>query len=87
VVLGAGLLPGCEPPFAFKGYESLRSTEESVNPGEAEQRLLRNVQRFRGGLVFKAHRLLYHSTLGLRVINKEDPGEAEADLRERAEKV
>jgi len=22
----------------------------------------------RGGLVFKAHRLLYHSTLGLRVI-------------------
>ena len=28
----------------------------------------RNVKRFRGGLVFKAHRLLYHSTLGLRVI-------------------
>jgi len=26
--------------------------------------------RFRGGLVFKAHKLLYHSTLGLRVINK-----------------
>ena len=30
----------------------------------------RNVKRFRGGLVFKAHRLLYHSTLGLRVIKK-----------------
>jgi len=30
----------------------------------------RNVKRFRGGLVFKAHRLLYLSTLGLRVINK-----------------
>jgi len=30
--------------------------------------LRRNVKRFRGGLVFKAHRLLYHSTLGLRVI-------------------
>ena len=30
----------------------------------------RNVQRFRGGLVFKAHRLLYHSTLGLRVVKK-----------------
>ena len=29
-----------------------------------------NVQRFRGGLVFKAHRLLYHSTLGLRVTKK-----------------
>jgi len=26
--------------------------------------------RFRGGLVFKAHRRLYHSTLGLRVIKK-----------------
>ena len=32
--------------------------------------LHRNVQRFRGGLVCKAHRLLYHSTLGLRVITK-----------------
>ena len=32
---------------------------------------------FRGGLVFEAHRLLYHSTLGLRVIKKkkrEQPG-------------
>ena len=28
------------------------------------------VKRFRGGLLFKAHRLLYHSTLGLRVIKK-----------------
>ena len=28
------------------------------------------MQRFRGGLVFKAHRLAHHSTLGLRVINK-----------------
>jgi len=34
-----------------------------------EQPLGRNVKRFRGGLVFKAHRLLYHSTLGSRVIN------------------
>jgi len=25
---------------------------------------------FRGGLVFKAHRLVYHSTLGSRVIKK-----------------
>ena len=31
---------------------------------------LQQVKRFRGGLVFKAHRLLYHSTLGLRVIKK-----------------
>ena len=35
-----------------------------------EQLLCRYVQRFRGGLVFKAHVLLYHSTLGLRVIKK-----------------
>jgi len=28
------------------------------------------VTSFRGGLVFKAHRLLYHSTLGLRVMKK-----------------
>ena len=32
--------------------------------------LYRNVKRFRGGLVFKAHRLVYHTTLGLRVIKK-----------------
>ena len=31
-----------------------------------EQLLHRNVQRFRGGLVLKAHRLLFHSTLGLK---------------------
>ena len=30
----------------------------------------RNVNWFRGGLVFKTHRLVYHSTLGLRVIKK-----------------
>ena len=34
------------------------------------QLLRRNVKRFRGGLVFKAHRIVYHSTLGLRVIKK-----------------
>ena len=30
----------------------------------------RDVKRFRGGLVFKAQRLWYHSTLGLTVIKK-----------------
>jgi len=35
-----------------------------------EQLLRRTVKRFRGGLVFKAHRRLYYSTLGLRVIKK-----------------
>ena len=28
------------------------------------------MNRFRGGLVFKAHRLVYHPTLGSRVIKK-----------------
>ena len=40
---------------------------------EQEEELLRtNVKRFRGGLVFKAHRLVYHSTLGWRVIKKKE---------------
>ena len=34
----------------------------------------RNEQRFRGGLVFKAHRLLFHSTLGWSVIQKKREG-------------
>ena len=34
--------------------------------------LYRNVQRFRGGLVFKACRFVYHSTLSLRVIKKKN---------------
>jgi len=37
---------------------------------ESPPLLHRNVKRFRGGLAFKAHRLLYQSTLGLRVIKK-----------------
>ena len=36
-----------------------------MNEDEAEY-----VKRFRGGLVFKAHRPLYHSTLSSRVIKK-----------------
>jgi hypothetical protein len=44
-----------------------------VGPGYilAEEQLLhRNLQRFRGGLAFKAHRLSYYSTLGLRVMKR-----------------
>jgi hypothetical protein len=32
----------------------------------------RNMQRFQGGLAFKASRLFYHSTLGLRVIKRKE---------------
>ena len=35
-----------------------------------EQILLQNVKPFREGLVCKAHRLLYHSSLGLRIIKE-----------------
>ena len=41
-----------------------------VPPTDSEQLLRRIVKQFRGGLVFVAHRLVYHSTLGLRVIKK-----------------
>ena len=41
-----------------------------VVPRTVGEQLHRNVQRFRGGLVSKAHRLLYHLTLGLRAIKK-----------------
>ena len=47
--------------------------EEQLGLGfrvEGLQLLYINVQRFRGGLVCKAHGLVYHSTLGLRVIKK-----------------
>ena len=33
------------------------------------QLLIRNMKRFRGGLVFKARRLVHHSTLGSTVMN------------------
>ena len=40
-----------------------------VKVGVDEWGALRNVKRFRGGLAFKAHRLLCRSTLGSRVMN------------------
>ena len=42
------------------------------------QLLRRNVRRFQGGLVFKADRLLYHSTLGSRVTKKKGEEQEEA---------
>ena len=44
--------------------------EERHLPAIQEQLLLRNVKRFGEGLVFKAHRLAYHSTLGSGIIKK-----------------
>ena len=44
---------------------------EAASGAEVRELLSRNVKRFRGGLVFEAHRLLYHSTLGWRAIKRE----------------
>ena len=43
----------------------------------------RLLKRFRGGLVVKAHRPLYHSTLGSKVIKKKK--QVEVDARRWAE--
>jgi len=40
-----------------------------------------HMKRFRGGLVIKAHRLLCHSTLGLRVIKEKKKNSISAYLR------
>ena len=47
-------------PGRAAGRELYRSVQLSIR----EQRLRSNVKQFQGGLVCKAHRLLYHSTLG-----------------------
>ena len=45
----------------------------------------RNVKRFRGGLACKAHRLVYHSTLGSRVIKRrEGVGELAGRVKSRS---
>ena len=49
-----------------------RCGPDTPNVGQAAAvELSRNVELFRGGLVFKAHELLYHSTLGTRVMKKQ----------------
>ena len=55
-------------PCSLRFKKGLQLKERA--PTDLKNILHRNVQRFRGGLVFKANRLLYHSTLGLSVIKK-----------------
>ena len=67
--VGLRVLPPPRPPGS-------RLFRPPPSPGVQVLVLLRrNVERFRGGLVFKAHRRVYHSTLGWRVTKKmeEDP--------------
>ena len=58
----------------------LRRMPTRTAPRICEQQLRRNMQRFRGGLVFQAHtsRLLCHSTQGSRAIKTKEGSE---DLR------
>ena len=50
---------GMPPPFGVWMHACQFSVSEQI--------LRTSLKRFRGGLVFRAHRLLYHSTLGSRV--------------------
>ena len=52
-----------------------------------EQPLRSNVQRFRGGLVFKDHIILYHSTLGLGVITKQKMGRQQPHTHTRGHAI
>ena len=58
--------------FQVKVLNTFQGVPSSLGSGLAQtlQLLRKNVKRFRGGLVFKAHRRVYHSTLRLRVIKK-----------------
>ena len=50
--------------------QSERLSVKQTSNCSAREILSRNVKRFRGGLVFEAHGLLYHSTLGVKVLKK-----------------
>ena len=75
VVLGGGAI-SYERGTPVLGQSGFLAAEmvSSAQDLQDHHVVLRDVQWFRGGLVFKAHRLLYHSTLGLRVIKKRREG-------------
>ena len=75
------LFPAPSPAKLTNLYRarSMPTRELSVNPSPSDAELVHlSVKRFREGLVFKARRLLYHSTLGLRVIKRESRGGGDA---------
>ena len=63
-----GMLAPLGPSVARTHFRPLLKWSEELMTGGGlpirEQRLRSNEKQFLGGLVFKAHRLLYHSTLG-----------------------
>ena len=58
--LGGGPAAAARIPTVHEHHPPVHSTKSQ------EQLLRRNVKRFRGRLEFKAHRRVYHSTLGRR---------------------
>ena len=46
---------------------------QAISVSGVAAQVRRNVEQFRGGLVLKAHRLLYHSTLASRIIRNKRP--------------
>ena len=73
------------PRLSTNGRHPTTEDRGSVQLSISEQLLGRNVKQFRGGLVLKAHRLVYRSTLGLRVIKKKR--EEDRGTREREQVV
>jgi len=59
-----------DSPPRYQPRSCLRCRYPPVLSFVWESHQCRNVKRFRGGLVCKAHRHLYHSTLGLIAIKK-----------------
>ena len=59
----AGQIP-CTPSLST----TRTARRETAENGVLEELLRRNVKQFRAGLVFKAHRLVYHPTLGSTVM-------------------
>ena len=56
--------------FMFRGYEPWARPDTVLTPRALWRGKDPDVKQFRGGLVFEAYRLLYHSTLGVSVIKK-----------------
>jgi len=66
VIYDSGWVGRC-PLSIFCSRGTPPRDDSTAGGGRTVPPLRRNVKRFRGGLVFKAHRLLYHSTLALSV--------------------
>ena len=58
-----GFQDGTFPPLT-------RPEKRETLEGQRDVLLRRNAKQLQGGLIFKAHRRVYQSTLGLRVVKK-----------------